>query len=171
MIDNRIDTTGQIAWVGRSKNMCYYCRYLAHEGSTRTVSGEDFRHAHHCDGYLSMSLHPTSPSRSCHLTLILRLVGITLFFLLLNITIVLSQSSQIQQHRDQSSSNILQTNSQGNHLPFLLILVEFNFLFLILSSMWARSYLMKFVDELSFQTMKTCLRIYRESCVGLENFK
>lgn len=128
--------------------MCYYCRYLTHERSTRTVDGEDFRHDHNCDRYLSVSIHQTSPSRSCHLTLILRLVGITLFFLILNITIVLSQSSQIQQHRDQSSSNILQTNSQGNHLPFLLIFVEFNFLFLIVSSMWSRSYLMKFVYEL-----------------------
>jgi hypothetical protein len=32
---------------------------------------------------------------------------------MLNITIVLSQSSQIQQQRDQSSSKILEKNSQG----------------------------------------------------------
>jgi hypothetical protein len=88
--------------------MCYYCRYLADERSNS--DGDDN------DRYSSVYYQRSHPPRSCHVALILRLVGITIFFLMLNMTIVLSQSSQIQQQRDQSSSKILETNSQGNHI-------------------------------------------------------
>ena len=72
--------------------MCYYCRYLAHE---KLISYDD-------EQYLSnhVKYHHV---RSCYLTTVLRLIGITLFFVMLNITIVLSQSSQVQQQKDQSS--------------------------------------------------------------------
>ncbi|CAF1261884.1 unnamed protein product [Adineta steineri] len=51
--------------------------------------------------------------RSCYFATLLRLVSITIFFVMLNITIVFSQSSQIQQQqKDQSSSKILDKNSQ-----------------------------------------------------------
>ena len=82
--------------------MCYYCRYLAHKKSISYDDVEtfpkDIQHRH---------------IRSCHITIWLRLIGITLFFVMLNITIVLSQSSQIQQQRDQSSSKVLEKTPQG----------------------------------------------------------
>ena len=81
--------------------MCYYCRYLAHE---KTVH-------HHSNIYSS---YKDVKIRSCHL------LTITLFFVILNVTIVLCQSSQIQQQQDSSSSKILEKYSQGNNqLTFL----------------------------------------------------
>lgn len=82
--------------------MCYYCRYLAHEKSINYDDKEYFR-----DNVKYQTI------KSCHLALLLRLIGITIFFILFNITLVLSQSSQVQQQRDQSSSKILERNSQG----------------------------------------------------------
>ena len=117
---------------GRRTNMCSYCRYLTDERSP----GEDDD-----DRYRPVYLQPSRPHRSCHPTLMLRLVGITIFFLMLNMTIVLSQSSQTQQQRDQSSSKILEKNPQGNQRAFVLILGKFNFLFFVASS-WCRPYLM-----------------------------
>lgn len=82
--------------------MCYYCRYLAHE---KLISYND-------EQYLTnhVKYHHV---RTCYLTTVLRLIGITLFFVMLNITIVLSQSSQVQQQKDQSSSKIFEKTSQG----------------------------------------------------------
>jgi hypothetical protein len=79
--------------------MCFYCRYLTHKRS----NGEDDDHQ-----YI-----PYRHTRSCHLPTLLRLIGMTILFVMFNITIVLSQSSQIQQQRDQSSSKVLEQNSQG----------------------------------------------------------
>ena len=83
--------------------MCYYCRYLAHE---KSISYDDV------DLHYSNELKSRA-KRSCHLDTFIRLIVITSFFVMLNVTIVLSQSSQIQQQRDQSSSKILEQNSQG----------------------------------------------------------
>lgn len=81
--------------------MCYYCRYLAHEKS--------IAHLNICSSYNDVKTSSSSSNRSCHL------LAMTLFFVLLNVTIVLCQSSQIQQQqRDQSSSKILERYSQGN---------------------------------------------------------
>jgi hypothetical protein len=83
--------------------MCYYCRYLAHE---KSINYDDEHYFPEDIKYHSI--------RSCHLATILRLIGMTIFFVMLNTTIVLSQqSSQIQQQRDQSSSKILERNTQG----------------------------------------------------------
>lgn len=118
---------------GRGTKMCSYCRYLTDERSP----GDDD------DGrYRPVYLQPSRPHRSCHPTLMLRLVGITIFFLMLNMTIVLSQSSQTQQQRDQSSSKILEKNPQGNQRAFVLILGKFNLLFFFVASSWCRPYLM-----------------------------
>ncbi|UJR15701.1 hypothetical protein I4U23_002635 [Adineta vaga] len=81
--------------------MCYYCRYLAHKNSINYdveqyfVDNIKYRHV-----------------KSCYFTTILHLIGITMFFVMLNITIVFSQSSQIQQQKDQSSSKILEKTPQ-----------------------------------------------------------
>ncbi|CAF0905360.1 unnamed protein product [Adineta ricciae] len=86
--------------------MCYYCRYLAHE---KLIIYDD-------EQYLSnhVKYHHV---RSCYLTTVLRLIGITLFFVMLNITIVLSQSSQVQQQKDQSSQDFYSVNkvNDENH--------------------------------------------------------
>lgn len=93
--------------------MCYYCRYLANQESTGTINKSygDWRNSYR------PVLRQSAPSTysSCNRTLILRVIGICLFFLILNITIVVSHSSQSQLQKDQSSSNILLTNSKGNH--------------------------------------------------------
>ncbi len=86
--------------------MCYYCRYIAHKKSIIYDNKDD-------DQYSSKNVKYYS-KRSCHLTTLFHLIGITMFFVMLNITIVLSQSSQIQQQKDQSSSKVLEKNSQGN---------------------------------------------------------
>ena len=57
------------------------------------------------------SKHPRT--QSYHLTMPICLVSLTLFFILLNITLVLSQSSQTQQQRQQTSHQILEQNSRG----------------------------------------------------------
>jgi hypothetical protein len=83
--------------------MCHYCCYLKHVKSSS----------------LSSNIHDNNQyfkhirTRSSYLTVPLCLVSLTLFFILLNITLVLSQSSQIQQQREQSSNKILQENSRG----------------------------------------------------------
>jgi len=82
--------------------MCYYCRYLANK---KSINYDDEYYFPEDVKYHSI--------KSCHIATILRLIGITIFFVMLNITIVLSQSSQIQQQRDQSSSKILEKNSKG----------------------------------------------------------
>ena len=94
--------------------MCYYCRCLAHE---RSQTPDDVGQ------YFQQDLVYRS-KRSCHLPMLFRLVGITSFFLLLNITIVLSQSSQVQQQRDQSASKIPDANSQGNRRSSSLLTSE-----------------------------------------------
>jgi hypothetical protein len=83
--------------------MCYYCRYLANE---KSISYDD-------DNYYYSENVKYYSRRSCHLNTLLCLIGLTSFFVMLNITLVLSQSSQIQQQRDQSSSKILEKNPQG----------------------------------------------------------
>jgi hypothetical protein len=93
--------------------MCCYCRYLAHEKSISSDGGggDD-------DQYSYSKNVKYDSKRSCHLTTIFRLIGLTSFFVMLNLTIVLSQSSQIQQQQDQSTSKILDKNSQGNNVIF-----------------------------------------------------
>jgi len=100
--------------------MCYYCRYLANE---KSISYDD-------DQYFPKDVKYRH-IRSCHLATILRLIGITIFFVMLNITIVLSQSSQIQQQRDQASSKILEKNPQGKLSSSIFILEDeiFSFFF------------------------------------------
>jgi hypothetical protein len=92
--------------------MCYYCCYLTHVQSSSS-------NIHDNNQYFSHDFKHRR-TRSSHLTLPLCLVSLTLFFILLNITFVLSQSSQIQQQREQSSNKILQENSRGNYLYFIL---------------------------------------------------
>ena len=87
--------------------MCYYCRYLAHEKSVHYNNDDNENHS---NVYSSFYNDVKSPSnRSCHL------IVLTLFFVLLNLTIVLCQSSQIQQQRDQTSSKLFEKYSQGRH--------------------------------------------------------
>jgi hypothetical protein len=89
--------------------MCYYCRYLAHQksvGYDQQYFSKVIKHRH---------------IRSCDITTCLRLIGITIFFVMLNITIVFSQSSQVQQQRDQSSSKILENTPQGKSFSYLFI--------------------------------------------------
>jgi hypothetical protein len=82
--------------------MCYYCRYLENK---KSISYDDKKYS-----LDNIKYHST---RTCHLATLLRLIGITIIFVMLNITFVFSQSSQIQQQRDQSSSKVLEKNSQG----------------------------------------------------------
>jgi hypothetical protein len=86
--------------------MCHYCCYLTHANSSLSSDLDDnnqyFPHYYKC-----------RRTRSCHLTVPLYLVTLTSFFIMLNITFVFSQSSQIQQQRDQSPNKILQDNARG----------------------------------------------------------
>ncbi|CAF0795957.1 unnamed protein product [Rotaria sp. Silwood1] len=87
--------------------MCYYCRYLANDKSNSGGDDDDDDD----DQYFPKDIKYRR-TRSCHLATILRLISITMVFVMFNITIVLSQSPQNQQHRDQSSSKILELNSR-----------------------------------------------------------
>ncbi|CAF0829548.1 unnamed protein product [Rotaria sordida] len=86
--------------------MCYYCRYLANEKSNSYDDDDND------DQYFRKDIKYRRATRSCHLATILRIISITIFFVMFNITLALSQSSQNQQHRDQSSSKVLQLNSR-----------------------------------------------------------
>ncbi|CAF3836092.1 unnamed protein product [Rotaria sordida] len=86
--------------------MCYYCRYLANEKSNSYDDDDND------DQYFRKDIKYRRTTRSCHLATILRIISITIFFVMFNITLALSQSSQNQQHRDQSSSKVLQLNSR-----------------------------------------------------------
>ncbi|CAF2081197.1 unnamed protein product [Rotaria magnacalcarata] len=88
--------------------MCHYCCYLTHMNAS-----------------LSPNSHGTSQcipqylkcrrTGSCSLTVSLCLVSLTIFFVMLNTTLVLSHSSRIQQQqREQSSNKILQENSRDS---------------------------------------------------------
>lgn len=55
-------------------------------------------------------------TQSYHLTMPICLVSLTLFFILLNITLVLSQSSQIQQQRQQTPHKIFEENHRGKKI-------------------------------------------------------
>jgi hypothetical protein len=70
--------------------MCYYCRYLAHE---KSISYDDRQYFSEDVKYYSI--------RSRHLITLLRLIGITIFFVMLNITIVLAQSSKLLERNSQ----------------------------------------------------------------------
>ncbi|CAF1029267.1 unnamed protein product [Rotaria magnacalcarata] len=87
--------------------MCYYCRYLENEKTKKFIERNHVQY----DQYIAQGIKYRH-SRSCDLTTALRLIGMTIFFVMLNVTIVLSQSSQVQQQKDQSSSKILVTNSR-----------------------------------------------------------
>lgn len=93
--------------------MCYYCRYLAHEKSKRSIDHVDIKY-----GQYVLHNKKYRQIRSCDLSMILRLMGMTIFFVMLNVTIVLSQSSQVQQQKD-SSSKILEVNARGKFSFFL----------------------------------------------------
>ncbi|CAF1455297.1 unnamed protein product, partial [Adineta ricciae] len=82
--------------------MCHYCAYLAHVKSSTSSSQNSY----------SLNYYQQRQARSYNLTVPFCLVSLTLFFVLLNITLVLSQSSQVQQQRDQSSNKILEGNSR-----------------------------------------------------------
>ena len=88
--------------------MCHYCAYLAHVKSSTTSSQNSY----------SLNYYHQRQARSYNLTVPFCLVSLTLFFVLLNITLVLSQSSQVQQQRDQSSNKILEENSRGTAISF-----------------------------------------------------
>ena len=99
--------------------MCYYCRYLTYvksSSSSSNISDNNQYFPHY------FKHHRT---RSYHLTVPLCLVSLTLFFVTLNVALVLSQSSQIQQQRDQSSNKILQDNSRGKTKKHLERLDQF----------------------------------------------
>ncbi|UJR30928.1 hypothetical protein I4U23_018440 [Adineta vaga] len=85
--------------------MCHYCAYLKHvqSSSSTNISNQNSS---------SVRYHQQRQIRSYNLTVPLCLVSLTLFFIMLNVTLVLSQSSQIQQQRDQSSNKILQDTPQ-----------------------------------------------------------
>ncbi|CAF4065802.1 unnamed protein product, partial [Rotaria magnacalcarata] len=78
--------------------MCHYCCYLTHMNAS-----------------LSPNSHGTSQcipqylkcrrTGSCSLTVSLCLVSLTIFFVMLNTTLVLSHSSRIQQQQREQSSN------------------------------------------------------------------
>jgi hypothetical protein len=89
--------------------MCYYCCYLTHANSSSLPSNI------YDDSQYFPYYFKRRRTQSYQLTVPLCLVSLTLFFILLNITFVLSQSSQIQQQRDQSSNKILQENSRGKN--------------------------------------------------------
>lgn len=81
--------------------MCYYCRYLANDKSIALTAENDY--------YRANVKYQTA--RASHLPTLIRLLALTCFFVILNLTIVLSQSSQLQQQNDQSK--LLEKNSQG----------------------------------------------------------
>lgn len=86
--------------------MCHYCCYLAHvNGSSSSTSDLNKQ---------SIS-RPSKHQRtqSYHLTMPICLVSLTLFFILLNITLVLSQSSQFQQQQQTPHHILEQKNSRG----------------------------------------------------------
>jgi len=87
--------------------MCHYCRYLTHVKSSLSVIHDNNQYFPHYFKHRR--------TKSYHLTVPLCLVSLTLFFVMLNISLVLSQSSQVQQQRDQSSNKILQENSRGKN--------------------------------------------------------
>ena len=100
--------------------MCHYCSYLVYSKSSSSSSSSSSSTTVTAvtDIYDDNQYFPHYFKRyrtqSYQLTVPLCLVSLTLFFILLNITLVLSQSSNIQQHeRDQSSKKILQENSRG----------------------------------------------------------
>ncbi|CAF0949562.1 unnamed protein product [Adineta steineri] len=86
--------------------MCHYCCYLAHVKSSSLSSKI------HNNNQSSLYYQKRCRTQSYNLTIPIYLVSLTLFFVMLNITLVLSQSSQVQQQRDQSSNKILQENSR-----------------------------------------------------------
>ena len=91
--------------------MCHYCCYLTH---VKFSLSSNISH----NNQYSLHYYKQNHTRSYNLTIPFCLVSLTLFFILLNITLVLSQSSQIQQQRDQSSNKILEENSRGKtHTP------------------------------------------------------
>ncbi|CAF4220799.1 unnamed protein product [Rotaria socialis] len=87
--------------------MCHYCRYLENEEKKKITERNHVQY----DQYIAQGVKRRH-SRSCDLTTVLRLSAMTIFFVMLNVTIVLSQSSQVQQQKDQSSSKILVANSR-----------------------------------------------------------
>jgi hypothetical protein len=90
--------------------MCHYCCYLTHAKSSSLSPSNIYDDNQYFPQYFKRRR-----TRSYHLTVPLCLVSLTLFFILLNITLVLSQSSQVQQQREQSSNKILQENSRGKN--------------------------------------------------------
>ena len=91
--------------------MCYYCRYLENEKSNSYDDEKDL--ADNSEYY---------HKRSCYLTTIIRLIIMTFVFVMFNITIVLSQSSQTQQERHRPLSNMLEKSADGKCSCFVLIL-------------------------------------------------
>ena len=91
----------------QQKIMCHYCCYLTHingSSSSSTLSQNNQYYSRHSKSHRTQSYHLTMP---------ICLVSLTLFFILLNITLVLSQSSQIQQQRQQTPHKILEENHRG----------------------------------------------------------
>lgn len=88
--------------------MCYYCRYLAHANSSLSSD------IYNTNQYIPHDLK-CRRTYSYNLTISLCLASLTSFFVMLNITLVLSQPSQVQQQqREQISNRILQENTRGN---------------------------------------------------------
>ncbi|CAF3865798.1 unnamed protein product [Rotaria sordida] len=93
--------------------MCYYCYYLTHVNSSTSSSSSNI----HNNNQYFRYYFKRRRMRSYNVTMSLCLVSLTLFFVMLNITLVLSQPSQIQQQQQQqqherSSNKILQQNSR-----------------------------------------------------------
>ncbi len=101
--------------------MCHYCCYLAHVHSTSLSSNIYDNNQYFSSHSKQQQQHRT---RSSPLTVPLCLVSLTLFFILLNITLVLSQSSRIQQG-EQSPNKILEENSRGKENKLILICTSF----------------------------------------------
>lgn len=92
--------------------MCYYCCYLTHINSSLSSKTHDTNQRFIPQHYQSQH------SRSCNLTLSICLISLTLFFIMLNISLVLAHTSRIQQQqqREPSSNKILQDSSRGKIL-------------------------------------------------------
>jgi hypothetical protein len=120
--------------------MCHYCCYIIHIKSSLSSNLNDNKQ--HVSHYFKRRR-----TRSYQLTVPLCLVSLTLFFIMLNMTLVLSQSSQTQQQRDQSSNKILQENSRGKENRKSLFVI---YIFLYYDSF--DKYLIKlFLELIDFQ--------------------
>lgn len=104
--------------------MCYYCCYLTRCQCSTSLSTKNYDKDRCLLHFYSHKLTQKQQQQNrrhlqpYRLTMSLCLVSLTLFFMLLNVTLVLShsqsQSSQTNQQRDHLSKTIHYEHSQGN---------------------------------------------------------